>query len=646
MGSILKEVRVRGYGQNLDIKVTIEKSGLFNKKRKLYATFWGKNTSEYEKDKSIYDWGEMEFVLEDLTEDNNFGEYRTYYESYIAARDKPNPFKISNFYQVNNLEFSKEWNTDLDIIKLYILINTEKIKPKIASWALIEDPIKGEKGGVAPYYRSFGNDAYHLNNGAQIYISWTDAQSNLSKGGDSWSDEKGRELKEQDLTKYNTKYLTKDSKGNIDKMVSRVVAPDGNSAGDGILTYDPRSFPVFSKEFKSSQKVYGMVDDINIVNQVISHWKQAVPGYDTLELLKNSNGVPIINMSDLSTVLIEYKSPLGMSASEPTGTTASENSNTGLSASNATASTPTTFLPTIKGIEDGFQINAKTDLPNFSIYVGDPDKDWPKVGAGDIPEDGEDFENVDGAEELDEEYVENEFIGDEEAPPNIPEVSSEFNNVSDNGSSSVNNTSYSSYGNGVLLPTGPNAYSHNSTQGYNLVDSKWYGDLLTSARAHIDHPTFDIPGTERGNLGCASWVSMVFYRAFGVNMKDGKSVPAVPKSIGKFGSTGTGELGGWFGANPTMWEKIPWKEGQPGDVINTERGSQSGHVGIVMDEKHADGTWKVASNSSKGFGSSKDPAGCGKLNYSIKSWQSVTNRNPNRTFCWRYKGPRLPQGQT
>jgi hypothetical protein len=133
---------------------------------------------------------------------------------------------------------------------------------------------------------------------------------------------------------------------------------------------------------------------------------------------------------------------------------------------------------------------------------------------------------------------------------------------------------------------------------------------------------------------------MVFYRAFGVHMKDGSKVKDIPKSIGDFGSIGTGELGSWFKKNPNMWEQINWKDGQPGDIINTERASRAGHVGIVLNEKDSTGSWRIASNSSKGFGSAKDPAGCGKKNFTITSWQSVTNRNPSGTFCWRYKGPK------
>jgi hypothetical protein len=396
----------------------------------------------------------------------------------------------------------------------------------------------------------------------------------------------------------------------------------------GIIDFVAREYPLY-------QEVYGG----NFWTTIDNPWS-------------TRNGGPEAEQALLDAILEKSNDP---SLNTP-GPSMSESSSaigaSGPSASGPSASTPQKYAPFVEGLTDGYQIDAKMDLPDFRIYVSDPDT-WKVLGLE--GEEGE-FVNIEGAyidgAEPDE-YTEENFVGDEEAPPNLPEVNTAvYNNVVDEGSNEVNNTGggggNSANSNGVIvsLPTGSKAYSHNSTQGYNLVDSKWYGDLLTSARAHIDHPTFDIPGTESGNLGCASWVSMVFYRAFGVHMKDGTPVKAVPKKISDFGSTGTGELGGWFGANPGMWQKIPWKEGQPGDVINTERGSQSGHVGIVIDEKHANGTWYITSNSSKGFGSGKDPLGCGKKNYNIKSWQSVTDRNPTRTFCWRYKGPKLSQGQT
>ena len=652
MSNILREVRVRGIGQNSDIKVTIEKSGgLFSNKRKVYGVPWGKTEEAWCTLEPI------EFVVKDLTEEKSFGEYQKYYEAYIKERDEPrSPYGNVDFHKRNNLEFSPEWNTDLDIIKLYILINIEKHKEAVYEFNLIEDPIKGEKGGPAPYYRRFGADSYYLNNGVQIRINWSNSL------GEMWSDDKGNETNLVNSKFYFGKETP--SKPSIEKYVDGIWLDDGMSDPniEGKYIYYKSYYTSKNKEektiyafsatpisnttgYSSSGKYGGLFGDVAILEEIIRYWKMNVAsGYEELDIVKNIHGTPVIYLSDaVDYKKIEYKSPFGTEIG-PSASVA------GPSASEAIAAGPTAsplLKPTLEGIKDGFQITEKTDLPPFSIYAGDPKKDWPKAGAGELPENGEEFENLEDAEVLDEEYGETEFIGDEEAPPDIPEVDLKFNSVEDDGSTMVNNTSFVSTSNGnvVKLPIGNYAFSHNVSQGYNLIDSKWYGDLLTSALEHIDHPTFDIPGTEKGNLGCASWVSMVFYRAFGVNMRNGKPVKSVPKSVGEFGSLGTGELGGWFGSNPNMWQQIPWKQGQPGDIINTEKGSRAGHVGIVLNEKHSNGSWIVASNSSKGFGSKSDPAGCGKKNYNINTWQSVADRNPTRTFCWRYKGPKLSQGQ-
>jgi hypothetical protein len=105
----------------------------------------------------------------------------------------------------------------------------------------------------------------------------------------------------------------------------------------------------------------------------------------------------------------------GASASEPDAGLSATPINTGVTASGL-------FKPTFEGLQDGFEITAKTDMPSFSIYVGDP-KSWPKLGdvsEEDLPEDGESFENVDGAEVLDEEYGEGAFAGEEEGPVDLP----------------------------------------------------------------------------------------------------------------------------------------------------------------------------------------------------------------------------------
>ena len=400
------------------------------------------------------------------------------------------------------------------------------------------------------------------------------------------------------------------------KKISKTIIALNNTSGNQMFVLSSNDIKLFGTS--SEPDIFpGNVNDLDIIDKFIGIWKNKVPNYD-LKLCEPSYFPSVTNLN--------FKSPVGTQSS---GTPSNDNQA-------IVKNTPDEVKFKLSIIYDtNIPIKAGQDMPDVNIYVGDPPKE------GEFLFDEDEFDDL---YLLDDEFREVEFDGESEAPSNIadPPPSS---NTNEGGATTGSYIPVIVSGGGVVLPKGNSAYSHNTEQGYNLVDSKWYGDILTSALAHIDHPTFDIPGTESGNLGCASWVSMVFYRAFGVHMKDGKPVKKIPKSIGDFGSTGTGQLGGWFALNPQMWIRIPWEDGQPGDVINTERGTSAGHVGVVMNTKDADGSWKVASNSSKGFGSPKDPRGCGKLNYSIKKWKSVTSRNPTKTFCWRYKGPKLSPGQ-
>jgi hypothetical protein len=81
--------------------------------------------------------------------------------------------------------------------------------------------------------------------------------------------------------------------------------------------------------------------------------------------------------------------------------------------------------------------------------------------------------------------------------------------------------------------------------------------------------------------------------------------------------------------------------------MNTARNfstNKAGHIGVVVDVKDKNGSWAIISNSSKGFAGGG--GGAVKQNYSVKAWQSVTDRNPSETFAFRYIGPRLSPGQT
>jgi hypothetical protein len=284
----------------------------------------------------------------------------------------------------------------------------------------------------------------------------------------------------------------------------------------------------------------------------------------------------------------------------------------------------------IDGIADKLQVKAKENIPAFTIWTGD----IPKTKEIDV---------FDDSQEIDDEYLESVFAGEEEnAPKYISEVSRSADSISD--TSSVSEYIPDPNAKPGTIVALPRNYSHTSEQGYNLLNSQWIGDLISSAKSHIGHPTYDIEGTEKGNLGCASAVSMIFYRAFGVHMETGKPVKAKPTDIGSFGTKGTAVAASWF-KNMNLYQKIPWKDAQPGDIINTARKEpKAGHIGVVIDVKDKDGSWAIISNSSKGFAGGG--GGAVKQNYSIKKWQSVTDRNPEGTFAFRYIGPRLSPGQT
>lgn len=329
--------------------------------------------------------------------------------------------------------------------------------------------------------------------------------------------------------------------------------------------------------------------------------------------------------------LIPYKSPL-----EPSNNTANQ------AALNDVPPGPTQSAPKIKftidGLPDVVVIKAKVNLPEFTIWTGP------------IPKSKELTDQFDELEELDPIYTEGAYAGEEEkiaeveSPSKLSEVPTSANSIQD--ASSVSSYTPDPNAKPGTIVNLPKDYSHTSQQGYNILNSQWIGDLIASAKSHIGHPTYDISGTDNGNLGCASAVSMMFYRAFGVHMKDGKPVKPKPTDVGSFGTKSTSDAAEFF-KNASLYQKINWKDAQPGDIINTARNfsnGKAGHIGVVIDIKAKDGSWAIVSNSSKGFAGGG--GGAVKQNYSVNGWQTVTNRNPSETFAFRYIGPRLSSGQT
>ncbi len=148
--------------------------------------------------------------------------------------------------------------------------------------------------------------------------------------------------------------------------------------------------------------------------------------------------------------------------------------------------------------------------------------------------------------------------------------------------------------------------------------------ILDSAKANLDVPTRKIPGTENGNVGCAAAVSIIFYRATGLDIRKGVTI-----------ELSTSSLWSYFTVDKDNWEIIlDWRNShKPGDIILTSRGKQAGHVGVVIEGGN------IISNSSGGFNG--DKPGQIEQNYTIRAWESVAKRNPQQTALFRYKGPFL-----
>jgi hypothetical protein len=502
-------------------------------------------------------------------------------ERILVGTNNDRPVWIATTYRKKDIY--KEF-TDDQFIDDFITMNS-KIDGGGKTYDIIQDPWEIK----TPKWRDYGADPYYLNNGAQIFISWSDGK--FTAGGLTYSDDSGKEINRNP---------------SIDKTVFNIIGIDEPS-----LLQFGKSQEIEYKSFDKPTQVYGgLVTDLSIIRDVIEAWKRKVPNYEELALCSPDNE---------SCSIIPYKSPLKTPESEVPPTV------------KVVVNEPPKEKMTVVLPPD--VIKVKSDITSFVVYVG-------KVKEKDLlnnPSTEEDEFIYDDSPGIDE-YTESEFVGSDEAPASIPDVEPAASSIQETSTEDSYDPGNVVTGKILSLPT---KYSHTSQQGFNLLNSQWIGDLIASAISHIGHPTYDIAGTEQGALGCASAVSMMFYRAFGVNMRTGSAVKSNPKSIGDFGSKGTGELAGWF-SNGNLYRKISWQDAQPGDILNTARGSKAGHIGVVINTKNNDGSWNVVSNSSKGFAGGG--GGAVKQNYSVKKWQSVADRNPSQTFAFRYIGPKLSSG--
>ena len=575
--------------------------------------------------------------------------------------------------------------TEDQVIKETYIAYARKNGKMYDYYKVIQDPYK-DPWPIRTTYGNGDKSPYYLNNGCKINIQWIGRIPNpafnpgtYSNPGDA-EDAPGapeRWLFNQVITSSvddasNSDTLPKstwvieqpfqinqvsgmsepnyrDSSLVNDKIVT-VNLPDGVKeegeflvwTGGDYLTYNNKSIPennqyegfvsnyVYQSGRPSNQIEYFQSNwkDSDIIKRVIDDFKMKVSKIHGIST--NDYNLQLCVPDTASCSVIPYKSPLAPENKPP------ETPETNPPGPTMSATNPKVKF-SIEGLTDPIVVKMKTSLDTFVVW------------AGPIPK-TTDTDTYDELGELDDEYTEGIFRGAEEkmaefeSPSGIPEVSSESNKIPE--TSNVSTYTPDPNAKPGTVVTLPRDYSHTSEQGFNLLNSQWIGDLIASAKSHIGHPTYDISGTEKGNLGCASAVSMMFYRAFGVHMKTGKAVTAKPQDIGSFGTKGTAEAAGWF-ENASLYQKITWTDAQPGDIMNTARNfstNKAGHIGVVIDVKAKDGSWAIVSNSSKGFAGGG--GGAVKQNYSVKAWQSVTDRNPTKTFAFRYIGPRLSAGQT
>jgi hypothetical protein len=150
-------------------------------------------------------------------------------------------------------------------------------------YSIIQDPWE-EK---VPIIRDYGYDPYYLNNGAEVYISWTDADSKISEGGEKYSKPDGTEIT-YDPTLYketgNVKSL------NITKSI-RIVHKE-ETQNLTLNNNNEFEYTIYSKDFRGS--------DLIVLDILISEWKRKIPNYDLALCSPNNESCSIIS----------YKSPL------------------------------------------------------------------------------------------------------------------------------------------------------------------------------------------------------------------------------------------------------------------------------------------------------------------------------------------------
>jgi hypothetical protein len=270
--------------------------------------------------------------------------------------------------------------TDDQFIKDFIDMNSKMDGGK--TYNIIQDPWENK----VPIIRNYGSDPYYLNNGALVYILWQDKGKDA--GGRKFSDDKGVELP-----------IT-------DTYVEKTIKIISSNETQGFTLGKNGEF-----EYSTNSQVYvSTIKDSNILSEIISKWKIKVDNYD-LSLCSPDNE---------SCSIIPYKSPLKPIVSDVPTTPVAE------TAINADSKKKE---PIKINLQDE-KVKVKVDVLSLKVYIGilkDSPLEKPLENET-LNNEQDEFIDGEGSE-----YIEEDFIGEEEKWNPIPGIDDTFDPDTDKG---------------------------------------------------------------------------------------------------------------------------------------------------------------------------------------------------------------------
>lgn len=207
-------------------------------------------------------------------------------EMILVGYNSDRPVWIQTTYKKTGIY--KQFTND-QFIDDFISMNS-KMDGGGHEYEIIQDPWESK----VPIWRKYGFDPYYLNNGAQVFINWS--EDNLVIGGLTYSDDKGKEIN-------TTPSITK---------THWIVGVDDPSKEQNNLLHLTKNNEIDYRKLVDVKEYGGLVQDIYIIQDIIDAWKRKVPNYNDLALCSPNNE---------SCSIIPYKSPVKSIEPEPTPTT-------------------------------------------------------------------------------------------------------------------------------------------------------------------------------------------------------------------------------------------------------------------------------------------------------------------------------------